>query len=168
MRRPDLLRNNKKREREEIKLITIYNPYSPNPNKILHEYKGLMLMTRKEAITPEDIQVIHSGSSYLGDILIKGEPQQTIQMTGCQPCGKQCKTCEHITSTNEIFPINVYEIRENFNCQSNNVVYVLTCTISNINYVGETENAVNTRSRSHESNEKHQRQSSITPLQRKQ
>ena len=44
-------------EREKTRLVTNYNPYNPNFSKILHKYEGLLLMTRKEAIKAEDIQV---------------------------------------------------------------------------------------------------------------
>ena len=153
MTRLDLLRKNKKGEREKTRIITNYNPYNPNLQRILHGYEGLLLTTRKEAIRPNDIHVTYSRSSNLRDIHIKQSLQQTTQIRGCQPCGKQCKTCEHIIPTSEIFGNNnIFKIRGNFNCQSNNVVNVLTCTICNTNYVGETENTLNTRCRGHESN----------------
>ena len=61
--RIDLLRNNGKGEREKTRLITSYNAYNPNYNKTLHEYDGLLLMTKKEAIKSEDIQVTYSRST---------------------------------------------------------------------------------------------------------
>ena len=44
-----------------------------------------------------------------------------------------------------------YKIPGKYNCQSRNVVYVLTCGIHNKQYVGETQQALNARFRLHES-----------------
>ena len=53
---------NTKKESDKIRLITYYNPTNSNFHQILQEHTGLLLMTRKEAIKPEDIQVTYSRS----------------------------------------------------------------------------------------------------------
>ena len=45
-----------------------------------------------------------------------------------------------------------YDIRGSFTCQSRNVVYLLTCSICNKRYIGETEQTLNGRCSGHESN----------------
>ena len=52
-----------------------------------------------------------------------------------------------IANQQETFPI-----RGSFTCQSKNVVYLLTCSIYNKKYTGETEQTLNRRCRGHESN----------------
>ena len=44
-----------------------------------------------------------------------------------------------------------YPIRGNFNCKSNEIVYVMTYNICNIQYVGETSNSMNCKCRGQES-----------------
>ena len=44
-----------------------------------------------------------------------------------------------------------YKIPGIFNCQSKNIIYVLTCETHNIQYVGETQQTLNARFRLHES-----------------
>ena len=44
-----------------------------------------------------------------------------------------------------------YPIRGHFNCKSNEIIYVMTCNICNIQYVRETSNSMNCRCRGHES-----------------
>ena len=57
MDRLQLLRQSTKKESHKIRLITHYNPSNPTFHQILHDHTGLLLMIRKEAIKPEDIQV---------------------------------------------------------------------------------------------------------------
>ena len=77
MDRLQLLRHSTKMESNKIRLITHYNPSNPNFHQILHNQTGLLLMTRKEAIKPEDIEVTYSRSPNLKDILIKGSLEST-------------------------------------------------------------------------------------------
>ena len=111
-------------------------------------------MTRKEAIKPDDIEVVYSRSPNIKDILIKGNLKDTQLPKGTTPCGKiRCKTCNHIQTGSKIRKeLETCDIRGSFTCQSRNIVYLLTCNICNKKYVGETEQTLNGRCRGHESN----------------
>ena len=154
MDRLQLLRQSKKNQPQKIRLITHYNPSNPNSDQILQDHTGLLLMTRKEAIKPDDIQVTYSRSPNLKDILIKGSLEDNQQPRGTMQCGKiRCKTCDHIQSGNTIMKEQErYQMRGSFTCQSRNVVYLLTCSICNKRYIEEKEQILNGRSRGHESN----------------
>ena len=53
--------------------MTHFNPRNPDFNKILHQYEGLLLRNKKQAIKSEDIKVIYPRSpNLIKDILIKG------------------------------------------------------------------------------------------------
>ena len=65
MDRLQLLIHSTKKESNKIRLITHYNPSNPNFHQILHDHTGLLLMTRKEVIKPEDIHVTYSRSPNL-------------------------------------------------------------------------------------------------------
>src|SRR5206468_3717899 len=61
----------------------------------------------------------------------------------CKPCeGNKCQTCEIIThgstfkstTYNEIFNIKT----NNCNCSTNDIVYLITCKLCNLQYVGES------------------------------
>ena len=76
--------------------------------------------------------------------------QHTPKM--CQPCNKpRVKTCQQMETTQTITnqSNHSYLIRENFNCQSANIIYVLNCLICGTRYVGESSNTMNTRCRGH-------------------
>ena len=113
MDRSQLLRQSNKTQSPKIRLITHYNPSNPNFNQILQDQTGLLLMTRKEAIEPEDIQITYSRSPNLKDILIKGTLEDSQQSRGTTPCGKtRCKTCDHIQLGNTIKKDQeIYQIR---------------------------------------------------------
>ena len=154
MDRLQLLRQSNKTQSSKIRLISHYNPSNQNLNQILQDHTGLLLMTRKEAIKPEDIHVTYSRSPNLKGILIKGPLEDTQQPRGTRPCGKtRCKTCDHIQLGNTIKKDQVrYQIRGSFTCLSRNVIYLLTCSICEKRYIGETEQTLNGRCRGHESN----------------
>ena len=86
--RVQLLRKSERNQSQKIRLITHYNPSNPNFDQILQKHTGLLLMTRKEAIKPEDIQVTYSRSPNLKDILIKGTLEDKQSPRGTTPCGK--------------------------------------------------------------------------------
>ena len=49
----------------KIRLVIHFNPRSLDFHKILHDQEGLLLLTRKEIIKPEDMQVTQSRSPNL-------------------------------------------------------------------------------------------------------
>ena len=152
MWRQDLLRSTTDGENTKLRLMINYNPNNPDLRMTLKKYEGLLLMTRKEVIKPDDIQVTYSRSTNITDIIIKSEicKQHTPKLS--QPCFKsRCKTCQNMDTIQTIINrINhSYPIRGNFNCQSTNIVYVLKCDIYGIQYVWESSNTMNTRCRGH-------------------
>ena len=114
-------------------------------NQILHNYEGLLLMTRKEAIKPEDIQETYSRSANLQDMLITGSLQRNHILRDSQPCGRpRCKTCPHVTTKATIaYRKDTYKIRGKFSCQSHDMVYSLKCSICKIQCIRQTENTLN-------------------------
>ena len=132
MDRLQLLRQSNKKQSDKIQLITHCNPSNPNFDQHSQDHTGLLLMTRKEAVKPEDIKVTYSRSPNLKDILIKGSPDNTQQPRGTIPCGKsRCKICDHIQLGNKIVKELDTYIRGSFRCQSRNIIYLLTCSICN-------------------------------------
>ena len=59
MNRTQLLRQNQRTPPQKIRLIIHYNPSNPNFNHILQDHIGLLLMTRKDEIKPDDIEVTY-------------------------------------------------------------------------------------------------------------
>ena len=111
-------------------------------------------MTRKLAIKPDNIQVTYSRGPNLRDMLVKSEVYLQPLPSVSQPCGHpRCPTCPNMTTSQLISnkANHSYPIRGNFNCKLTNVIYVTTCNVCNIQYVGETSNTMNNRCTGHES-----------------
>ena len=111
-------------------------------------------MTRKSVITPEQIKITYSGSPNLKDKLVKSNRDFQPKPNLCQPCWQpRWLTCTHMNTSQVISSKekHSYPIRGNFNCKSNEIIYVMTCNICNIQYVGETTNSMNCRCTGHES-----------------
>ena len=112
-----------------------------------------LLRTRKPGIKPENIHVTYSRSPNLRDMLVKAGlcsiPPQAFQ-TMLEP---RYLTCPHRNTSQFISnqANHSYPIRGNLHCKSTNVVYVMTCNVCNIQYVGEISNTVNNRYRGHRS-----------------
>ena len=140
MERLSLLRPSTKKPSDTIRLITNYNPRNPNLQEILKKFEGLSLMTRKSVFTPEQIQITYSRSPNLKDKLVKANIDSLPRPNLSQPCWQPgCLTCNHMDTSQVISSKDKhsYPIRGKFNCKSNEIIYVMTCNICNIQYVGE-------------------------------
>ena len=152
MRRQDLLGPSMHEENTKLRLITNYNPNNPNLRAVIKKYEGLLLITRKSAIRPEDIQVTYSRTPNIKDMIIKTEIIKQYTPKISQPCFKpRCKICLQMDTTQTITnrTNHSYLIRGDFNCQSSKIVHVLRRMICGIQYVGESSNTMNTSCRGH-------------------
>ena len=104
MDRLSLLRpSTKKSSDKNIRLITNYNPRNPNLLQILKKFEGLLLMTRKSVITPEQIKITHNRSPNLKDKLVKSNTDFHPKSNLCQPCWQpRCSTCSDMNTSQVI------------------------------------------------------------------
>ena len=152
MSRNELLRPSKNKNDSKIRLVTNYNPNNPKIHDILKHHQDILLLTRKQAIKPEDIQVTYTRSPNIKDLLISSDLHKYHKPRMSQPCHKpRCKTCNQMETTQTITnnSNHTYPIRGNYNCQSTNIIYALNCMICGLQYVGESSNTMNTRCRGH-------------------
>jgi hypothetical protein len=73
---------------------------------------------------------------------------------GNRPCRKKCINCPYMAVTNQVISSrNNRTIKLNgcYDCESSNVVYIITCKKCNIQYIGETRNMLKTRMTLHRS-----------------
>ena len=80
------------------------------------------------------------------------------------PCnGNRCNKCPYINRTSSI---NIYgksfEIRSNLNCNSSNLIYVISCIKCNIHYIGQTQNPLRIRLSKHISDINTQKDTNIS------
>ena len=148
--REELLLPKEKKEDSRIRYIMTFNPSNPRMNEITATNIHLLARMRRNPITLEKIQTVYWKSRNLRDILITGlVNKKELQKQRCVPCRdvrkKQCLTCDRITYSNTVTsPENVtLKIRGNFNCQSQNCVYCLTCNCCGKKYIGESSQTIN-------------------------
>ena len=152
--RDNLLKMDEKpnNQKNKIRLITTYNKHSPPMKEILERFKDYFLQNRK-GIDFQNIQTVYRRAPNLRDKLVRGQVIKELKLGITSPCNKPCITCPKMDYSNVVTSnTNVsYKIPGKYNCQSRNVVYVLTCGIHNMQYVGETQQTLNARFRLHES-----------------
>ena len=103
MNREDLLRPSTPKTNNKIRLITNYNPNNPDLRSVLRKHETLLLLTRKPAIKPEDIDITYNKSPSIRDMLVKSSLHKQPTTNLCQPCYKpRSKTCQQISTTQTI------------------------------------------------------------------
>ena len=88
----------------------------------------------------------------LRDHLVRAAVRRTGPLPpGNRPCGRSgCKVCPFIDgSTTIVGPSGQFSVRASFNCQSEDLVYVITCTLCSLMYTGETYRSLNERFSEH-------------------
>ena len=169
--RDELLKPKKVKEDNRIHYIITYNSRNPKMKDLVLQNIHLLARMRKNPINQEQIQTVYRKASHLRDLLITGlinTPEK--QKYRCVPCKdsrrKSCLTCERINHTNTVTSSDqvTLKIRGNFNCQSTNAVYCLTCHCCGKKYIGETSQTINLRMRGHESNIRNWRKHERNPV----
>lgn len=119
---------------QHLKIITAYTVGSSLASRLVHS----QLKTQQKDNLRQ--QTINMGKST--------KPRQE-----CGPCHHhRCKACLYVRSThwfsNMITGRN-YAIRSRINCRTRNLVYLVSCTKCNIQYVGQTSRELGTRAIEH-------------------
>ena len=86
-----------------------------------------------------------------------GDDNQTGE---CRPCGrKRCQCCKMITSAGTVKSSSgaTVRLRQNTDCTTENVVYLISCSSCNKQYVGETKGPLNKRMNGHRDDWRHRR-----------
>ena len=162
LNREELLKPKEKKEDNRIRYIITYNPRNPRMTDITQQHIHLLAKMRKNPITHENIQTVFRKSQNLRDLIISGilNPKERPTQR-CQPCketrNKSCLTCERISPCNSVTSHDnvTLKIRGNFNCQSRDCIYALTCNCCKKKYVEESSQTINLRMRGHESHIKY-------------
>src|SRR6267154_1090133 len=73
----------------------------------------------------------------------------------CKPCeGNKCQTCNIITDCTTFKSSTyskVFNIKANCNCSTSDIIYLITCKLCNIQYVGESGQNLRDRINNHKS-----------------
>lgn len=137
-------------------ILPIVIPYSPLATKLVYEWKKLI--GESPIFTNFRIISAFSRNKNLGELLAPRKittPRPTREQEGAFKCmDKKCRTCDHINVTKTFKSTQTrrqYNITHHFNCKSSNLIYLVTCKLCSMQYVGETQRKLSDRLTDHRS-----------------
>jgi len=126
-----------------IKFITTYNPALPNINKIIKDNLSILHTDEKfkEIFPPNTMKMIYRRERNLKEILSPSLfPSKQKQIENSITSCKKCDICRNYLVPETKFKCEVtgrvYNIKGKLNCNSPNVVYLISCSNCNDQYVG--------------------------------
>ena len=140
---------------DTMNLITTYNPSSPITMKEIKKNWGL-LKHHKETIHiyRKRPSITYRRPKNLRDFLVHPDIMRPPRIIGSKPCQSPCVTCPFMDTT-DIFQSSstriTYHIKQDINCQSYNLVYLIQCSKCKIQYVGQSSQTLNKRIIQHRS-----------------
>ena len=159
-KREDLLAREKSGDKDfKLTLNKVYHPAFQSLGNILKELHVILSNDKAHSQVFPDIPTLgFSKGKSLKDFLVRAKVPPLVPYLGaCTGC--QDKRCETILNTDSSFADkngNTYSIRCGpLNCNSTNVVYLLTCKACGLQYVGSTKNKFRARYNVYKSNQKH-------------
>ena len=124
-------------------LVVTYHPWFHDLGKIIRK-KFIYLYAEqqvKQVFTPAPFVLFRSGFS-LRNHLVRAKVYTLLREKGSSCCGKsRCKTCFNIKETNTFQSFatkKIYKINHHFHCDSKCIVYLLSCKVCGLQYVGST------------------------------
>ena len=146
--------NLSKQYKETLKRNNFFDKY-----KLISAYKNhsnLRRMLVRSELKPPRTGI---SNSYLRKI----DNNKNNKFSLCK--NPKCPTCKFNASESKCFSSStfgsVHHVVGSMNCRSNNIIYLITCSKCNIQYVGETSRCLSERLTDHRSNIK---QKKITPI----
>ena len=140
--RTELLHREKQKKKQKMTLNISYHPAYQGLDRILRKIHVTLTFDKEHGKVFEDIPIIgfRRGKS-LKDLLVRAKvpPLITENRSSGSCLGKRCLTCPFIESSTSFTSKKgvTYHIRQpNLNCNSKNVVYLLSCKTCGVQYVG--------------------------------
>ena len=157
MDREELLKDKKKENNNNCVIYTTqYEPSNQGLFQHIKRYRTtLETSTNKDYFNNLKFTAAYRRARSLRDTLVRSKfniNNPPIFIRGSHPCDNPCASCPYMTGNVSITSSSsgeIFNIQGSYNCQSKNIIYVLTCNNCNIQYVGQTSNSLNTRLRGH-------------------
>ena len=144
--------------------VTTFHPLMPKVQDIHDQNSDILLKSDRMAkILPSKPLVALKRTNNLGNILIKTKsknenvPSSSVNLPpGTNFCGSsRCQICQfHLLTGPKIKSTTTsvtFHIRDHIDCNSKNIIYVITCSLCNAQYTGQTCNSLRTRFNNHKS-----------------
>lgn len=156
--RQDALKKVVKLKNERVTLAITYHPKLPSVSSIIHKHWKTMTKDPKMTlIFPKPPMVAFKQPPNLKKMLCHAKlPQNSTskrQLTGMKKCHQDgCPTCPYILHSKEVQSSITKEkilLKGLFSCLTTGVIYIITCTKCNKQYVGQTGRQLNDRIKNH-------------------
>ena len=157
-----------------VPLVLTHHPSNKQIHKIVMEYWGILDYSDlcKEALPEKPLFATRRGTN-VKDVLIHSRmnPHQQPQISGSievnpwDPCSKPfCNICNMIKTLKTKCKVTqvTHDLPRNVDCQTTNVVYLLSCSLCNKQYIGETKRAFSVRFKEHLADVKHKRDKPVS------
>lgn len=140
---------------QHCNLILTFADNIPNINKILKKHFNIIEQSQRlSKIFSTAPQVTYRRPKNLQNHVVHSTVNKPRPL-GCTSCGKsRCQICKHMQSTalaKSTHSNFKHFIREDLNCDSSNVVYMLECGDCGMQYIGQTDNSFRLRFNNHRS-----------------
>ena len=156
--RHEVLRDKEKKENKRIPFTVTYHPGLPNIGGVLRDLHPVLQSSKrcKDAIKEVPMVAFRKPKS-LSDYLVRARfttsSNQEVKGT-CKCNSNRCQICNFLSlgrSFHSHITKKEFSINYNLDCNSNNVVYLISCKKCNIQYVGSTTTKFRTRFNNHKS-----------------
>ena len=158
--RNEALKKVLKAKNSDRPVLTIqYHPALPSLAKIINRhYRTMTLDPHMKSVFPQPPLVAYKRQKNLREYLIRAKvppvlsrPKRTLpgmkKCNGCTYCS-YIQTGDHVTSAASDYH---HQIHQSVNCNTSNVIYLITCLKCSVQYVGETDRRLKDRFCEHKS-----------------
>jgi desmoglein 4 len=157
IKREDALEKVKKKKNDRVILAVQYHPKLPSISKIIVKHWRTMTRDIEAKDTfPKPPMVAYRQPPNLKSVLCRAKLPKggntKRKLVGLKRCYKPCEICPYILNSKEFYSTHTNEkflLKGSFNCNTEGVIYLLTCTKCNAQYVGQTGRRVVDRIKEH-------------------
>ena len=153
-----LIKHPKQNNIETLTLILTYHPALKNVHEILHKaHRHTLKSPRLQYVLPTPPRVAFRNDKSLKDKLVRSKLKNPNRRDpGNYKCGSNlCQICNIISLENEFTDRHrskTYKINFDFDCNSQCVIYLITCKVCQKQYVGSTITTFRKRFNQYKSN----------------
>ena len=133
-----------------LTLVTIFNPNTPNMFPVIKTYLQMLMSSARMTSALSTIKIIHRRRRppNLKQLLVKSKFTDKTEGIMSKGGENKCYTCKQL-KTESSFYFKSYDqpfkVKQNMDCNSTFVIYVLTCVGCEENYIGETKTRLRER-----------------------
>ena len=150
---------------KKIPLVATYHPSLSPIRQTSANHHILHTSDRIQRAIPEEPMIVFRCPPSLRNLLIRAEIPSTNDSSippiqhGMFKCTSRCVTCQEHTCTcileSDSFKSHTtgahHKIRGHITCTTSNIIYLISCRICGIQYIGETKNSLKKRFYGHKS-----------------